>query len=158
MIIYVALLALVMVATVSMLLGMSRAYGYLKLSRHIQSSAVTALDRVVRDIRNARSVNGPQSVLDASPGALTLNTTTATGSPQTFQFYVSGGALRVKQDGGDLGPLTLPDVTVGNLIFRQMNTGISQAVKIELTLSAGAGSTTHSANFYATALLRDSYW
>ncbi len=153
MIIYVGLLALVLVSLVNMLLGMARAYSYLKLSRHIQSSAVVALDRVIRDIRNAQSVNMPQSVLGASPGVLTLNTTTATSSSQTLQFYVSSGALRVKQDGGDLGPLTLSDVTVSNLIFRQMNTGISQAVKIELTLTAG----THTANFYATAVLRDSY-
>ncbi|MDO8590465.1 MAG: prepilin-type N-terminal cleavage/methylation domain-containing protein [bacterium] len=153
MIIYVGLLALILVSLVNMLLGMSRAYGYLKFSQHIQTSAVIALDRMVRDIRNAESVSVPESVLDTSPGILTLNTTTATSSLQTLQFFVSNGALRVKQDGGDLGPLTLPDVTVDNLVFRQMNTGISEAVKIDLTLSSG----THTANFYATALLRDSY-
>lgn len=158
MIIYVGLLAIILVATVNMLLVMTKAYGYLKFSRHIQSSAITALDRMVRDIRNAESVNVSQSTLGTSPGILTLNTTTATSSPQTIQFFVSNGALRLKQDGGDIGPLTVSDVTVQNLIFRQMNTGISEAVKIELTLTAGTGRpTARSANFYATALLRDSY-
>ncbi|MSU55098.1 MAG: hypothetical protein EXS46_00985 [Candidatus Taylorbacteria bacterium] len=157
MVIYVGLLAFVMVAMVSMLLGMSRAYDHLKVSRHIQSSAITALDRMVRDIRNAQSVNVLGSTLGTSPGVLTINTTTATGTPQTFQFLVSNGTLRIKMDGADLGPLTLSDVTVGSLIFQQMSTGISQAIKIDLTLSAGSGAAARTAKFYATAILRDSY-
>lgn len=156
-IIYAGLLSLILVSTVSMLLGMSRAYLYLNFSRHIQTSAITAVDRIVRDIRNAQTVNVAQSTLGTSPGVLTLDTTTATSSPQTIQFFVSNGVLRVKQDGGDLGPLTVSDVTVQNLVFRQMNTGISEAIKIELTLTAGTGPTARSVNFYATAILRDSY-
>ncbi|KKU25887.1 MAG: hypothetical protein UX39_C0016G0008 [Candidatus Magasanikbacteria bacterium GW2011_GWA2_46_17] len=157
MIIYVGLLAIILVAMMNMLFGMSRAYGYLKFSRHIQSSAVTALDRMVRDIRNAQSVNTAESTLGTSPGVLTINTTTATSSSQKLQFYILNGTLRVKRDGGDLGPLTLSDVSVSNLVFRQINTGISQAVKIEMTLSAGTGPTARSVNFYNTAVLRDSY-
>ncbi|GEM_PF-216145 len=156
-IIYIGLLILILVAVVNMILLMGRSYTYLKLSRHIQTSAVTALDRMVRDIRNAQSVDVGQSTLGTSPGILTLNTTTSTGTPQTLQFYVSGGTLRLKQNGGDVGPLTLPDVTVGGLIFRRITTGISQAVKIDLTLQTGVGSSVHSANFYGTAILRDSY-
>ena len=153
MIIYVGLLALILVSTVSMLLGMSKAYRYVKFSRQIQSSALSALDRMVRDIRNSESVNTGESVLGANPGVLTLNTTTATSSPEILQFFVSNGTLRVKRDGGDLGSLTLSDVTVSNLVFQQMNTGVSQSVKMEMTLTSG----TYTANFYATAVLRDSY-
>lgn len=157
MIVYISLLTVIMVSVVNMLLVMSRANSFYKVSRHIQSSAVFALDRIVRDIRNAQSVDLIGSTLGASPGVLILNTTQATGTPEIIQFYVSAGALRVKQDGGDIGPLTLSDVSVQNLVFRHINTGISQAVKVELTLSSGAGSFARSANFYATAVLRDSY-
>ncbi len=156
-IIYIGLLVLVLVAIMNMTLSMARAYGYFKLSRHVQTSAINALDRMVRDIRNAQSVNVGQSTLGTSPGVLTLITTSATGTAQTLQFYVATSTLRVKQDGGDVGPLTLSDVSVSSLIFRQISTGISQAVKIELTLSTGSGSTTRTANFYDTAILRDSY-
>lgn len=153
MLVYLALLALILVALVNMILSMNKAYGYLKYSRHLQTSGVDALDRMVRDIRNAQSVNTGESTLDASPGVLTLNTTTSTSSAQTLKFYISGGALHINQDGGDLGLLTLPDTTVTNLIFRKMSTGISEAVKIEMTITAG----THTGNFYSTAILRDSY-
>lgn len=155
--VYVGLLALVLVTVANTTLLMSRAYRELRASRHIQSSAVTALDRMVRDIRNARSVTVGASTLGVTPGVLTLETTTATGSPQTFQFYISNGALRMKQDGGDIGPLTLPGVSVSSLIFRHFVTAVSQAVKIELTLSSGTGSSTRIANFYSTARLRGSY-
>ena len=156
-IIYVGLAILVMVAVVNMLLLLSRAYGQLKSSRHMQTSAITALDRVIRDIRNAQSIDVGQSTLGASPGVLTLNSTNLSGTAEVFQFYILNGALRVKKDTVDLGPLTLPDVTVSNLIFRQISTGISQAVKIEITLGTGAGQSARSANFYGTAILRDSY-
>lgn len=152
-VIYVGLLTLVMVSVVGMLVGMTRSYRYLKLSREMQSSAVSSLDRMVRDIRNANSVNVAQSTLNTSPGVLVLNTTTSTSSVQTLKFYVSSGVLRIMQDGGDIGPLTLSNSTVTNLVFRQISTGESQAVKIEMTLLTG----TRSANFYATAVLRDSY-
>lgn len=153
MLVYVGLMVVVLVALVNMLLSMSKAYGYLKYSKHLQTSAVTSLDRMVRDIRNAVSVNVAQSTLDSSPGVLTINTTTVSGTAQTFKYYISGGAVKVVQDGADLGPLTLPDVTVNSLIFRKIETGISQAIKIELTLTAG----TRTANFYDTAILRGSY-
>lgn len=153
MLVYVALLTIILIALVNMLLGMSRAYGFLKLSRHLQTSAIVAVDRIVRDVRNAQSINVAGSTFDSSPGVLTINTTTLAGVAQTFQYYISGGVIHVKQDGVDLGPLTLPDVTVDSLIFRKIETGISQAVKIEMTLTAG----TRTANFYDTAILRSSY-
>jgi len=153
LLIYIGLLLLVLITLVNMILGMRKAYEYLKLSRQLQTSAVTVMDRIIRDSRNASSINVAESALDVNPGVLTINTTTSTSSPQKFQYYVLNGVLRVKQDGGDVGPLTLSEVTVDNLVFRKIETGISQAVKVEMTLSSG----THTANFYDTAILRDSY-
>lgn len=152
-VIYVSLLAIILVVLINTIFTMNRLYRYLNLSRHIQTSAITALDRMVRDIRDAESVNVGASTLGTSPGVLTLNTTTSSNNPQTFQFFVSNGVLIVKQDEVDIGPLTLSDVVVDNLIFRHIVTGVSKAVKIEMTLKAG----TSTANFYATAVLRDSY-
>jgi type II secretory pathway pseudopilin PulG len=152
-VVYIGMVIVILVALVNMLLSMSRAYGYLKYSRHLQSSATASVDRMARDIRNSVSIDVVQSTLDSNPGILTLNTTTEAGAAQTFQYYISSGVIHVKQDGVDLGPLTLPDVTVNSLIFRKIETGISQAVKIEMTLTAG----TRTANFYDTAILRGSY-
>ena len=154
---YAGLFSLLLVSMVGMIIGMSRAYSYLSFSKRIQTSAITAVDRMVRDIRSAESVNQSQSAFGVSPGVLTINTTAMASSSQTIQFFVSSGVLRVKSGGVDVGPLTLPGVTVSNLIFRHMNSGISEAVKIELTLTVGTGPTMRTANFYATALLRDSY-
>ncbi len=156
-IIYIGLLILIIVAVVNMLIGMSKAYGFMRLSTQIQTSAIDSLDRVVREIRNAKSVDTAGSTLGTSPGVLTLNSTDDTGSAVTYQFLVSGGVLRIKQNGVDQGPLTLPNVTVSNLVFQRMATGVSQAVKIEMTLVAGSGSMTRTAKFYGTAILRDSY-
>lgn len=152
-IIYLGLLVLVMVGIVNLLLLMSRTARYLETAQHVQTSATVALDRMVRDIRNAQSVDVAQSTLGTNPGVLTLNTTTVAGVAQTLQFYVLNGAVRVKQDGVDLGPLTLSDVTVSSLVFNHITTSVSRGVKVSLSLSSGA----QSASFYSTAVLRDSY-
>jgi|SRR3989338_516846 len=155
-IIYIGLLVLILVAVINMMLLMSRSYNFLKASRHMQISAITALDRMVREIRNAQSIDIGQSAFGTDVGVLTLNTTTVAGVSQTIQFYLDG-AVRLKLDGVDIGPMTLPDVTVMGLTFRQITTGISQAVKIELSLLTGVLPSTRLSNFYGTAILRDSY-
>ncbi|MCR4311065.1 MAG: hypothetical protein NUV54_00630 [Candidatus Taylorbacteria bacterium] len=156
-VIYLGLLVLIMISIVSMIIGMSRAYSFLKQSVRIQSSAVTSLDKMIREMRNAKSVDLANSTLDTSPGVLTLNTTTDAGADQTIQFYAQNGVLRIKKDEVDQGPLSLTGVTFSSLLFRHITTGISEAVKIELVLSAGQGSSERSAPFYGTAILRDSY-
>jgi len=151
--IYIGLLAMIIASLVGMLVNMSRAYKQIKISRQVQTSAVSALDRIVRDIRNAESVDLTQSSLNTNPGILALNTTDAGNSPQVLKFFISSGVLRMSQGGSDLGPITMSNTIVSNLVFRLMNTGISEAVKIEMTLISGG----KSGNFYATATLRDSY-
>ena len=65
--------------------------------------------------------------------------------------------MYLKEDGVVVGPLSSAQTSASNLVFRRIPTGRSEGVKIELTLTSGAGSVARSENFYATAVLRDSY-
>src|SRR3989344_3684025 len=100
----------------------------------IAQSGASAFDRLTRDIRQSQSINVAGSTLGAHPGKLILNTSTASGTPATLEFYVESGALNVKQDSVFLGALTSPKVAVSNLIFRSISTAESSGVKIELSL------------------------
>lgn len=157
MLVYIGLLVLVLVAVVNMMLALSKAYGFLKNSRDIQSSAIFSLDRIVREVRNASSIDNANSIFNANPGTLSLNTTTATGTPETIGFSVIGGRIHLKRNGLDVGPLTLAAATTTNLVFRLIATPISQAVRVDLSLQAGSAANLKSANFYVTAILRNSY-
>src|SRR3989344_9123849 len=158
-IIYIAILAVLAVTFVSLLFTMVRAYTEFQLERSLISSASLALERLVRETRQAKNVD-PTSALDSHPGRLLLNTTDDAGVPTTRDFYLSLGTLMVREGigiGSVTASTTAANVSVDNLVFRQINTVNSQAVKIEMTLTAKRGTATRTQKFYSTAVLRGAY-
>ncbi|MFH1170149.1 MAG: type II secretion system protein [Candidatus Vogelbacteria bacterium] len=155
-IIYIAILAVLAVTFVSLLFTMVRAYTEFQLERSLTSSASLGLERLVRETRQAKNID-PASTLGSSPGRLLLNTTDEAGAATTRDFYLSLDTLMVKEGSGAAASTTAQNVTVDNLIFRQINTPNSQAVKIEMTLTAKRGTAFRTQKFYSTAVLRGSY-
>lgn len=154
---YVGILGLLVAATISTLVALNTSYENIKSASSIESAAQTALDRMVREIRSATSVDIGNSTLNASPGRLTLQTTDAGGAAATVEFLVSSSTIRVRENGVDVGPLTSSAVRASSVIFRHVVTPLSEAVRVELVLESGQGDSAKSKNFYATAVLRNSY-
>lgn len=154
---YTAVLSLVLLVVAETTIAVIRSTRTLRVAWRIERDAGFALERMVREIRDAESVNLGQSVLGAHPGALALNTTNTSGEARAVLFSLTNGALYLTEDGVVVGPLSSEEVTVSNLIFRHILTGHSEGVKIELALSSGSGGALRTENFYATAVLRDSY-
>lgn len=149
--IYLALFMLVIIAIIDSISAISNSYKNVKELRAIESSAMTSLDRMVSEIRNAISVDTANTTFNSSPGQLTLVNGTS-----TKKFYVSNNRLMINED-GLIGPLTGSDIKVTSLIFRSIATTTASAVKIELSLRNVASSTSLTENFYMTATLRGSY-
>ena len=157
MLIYTAILVILAMVVVNVFLGLRRSTTALSATQVIESSAIISLERMTREIRDATSVDTGLSTLGTSPGVLQLNTTDAGGTPTTVQFYVSGRALRIKEAGTDIGPLTATTTRITNLVFRKITTAQSQAVKIEMTLESGTSTSYRQKKFYSTVVLRGSY-
>lgn len=157
MLFYIALLSLVLLAVTETLIVMTRSYGALRAAQRIEEEAGFALERMVREIRDASRITDAGSVFGSHPGTVLLTTTTASGAARTVEFYLDSGTLMLKEDGAVTGALTSARTGVTNVIFRKITTARSKAVKIELTLTSGTGSAARSESFYATAVLRDSY-
>jgi prepilin-type N-terminal cleavage/methylation domain-containing protein len=155
-VIYISIIVIVLVIVVGIIVNMSQSYQHIVVAQQISDSSATAFERITREVRNADSVDVSGSTLDSNPGALVVNTT-ANGTSETREFLVSSGMIRVLEDDVDMGPLTMSDVTVSNLVFRVSTSTYSTAVKIEMTLDAGSGEYARSENFYSTVILRGSY-
>ena len=155
-IIYIAILAVMVVVFVSLLITMTRAYASFRLARDIVSSSETALERLIGEVRNAGGVNA-SSVLGTDPGRLVLDTTDGNGAATTMDFYLFNDVLMLKEGSNVAASTTSARVKVDNLVFRQINTAESSAVKVEMTLSASRGTVNKIAKFYTTAVLRGSY-
>lgn len=154
---YTAILAVALVAVMQTLVVIVRSYGVLRASQRIEQEATASMERIVREIRDASSVDDAGSVLGSSPGELLLNTTDAAGTAKTVEFYLDSGRLSLKENGVVSGLLSSSKTSVSNLVFRKITTARSAGVKIELTFKSGVGIASSTESFYGTAVLRDSY-
>jgi len=154
---YIAILIMLSLAVVQALIPLGRSFRTLSSNGSVNATAQTALERMVREIRSATSVDLGNSTLASSPGVLQLNTLDSGGNATTVQFYVSGTSIRLKEAGVDVGPLSPPSARITSLIFRRITTSNSQAIKIEMTVESGSGSAYITKNFYVTAVMRGSY-
>lgn len=152
-VVYVAIIALILVAVVNLLLSFSSATAKIKNTRTISISAQTTLDRVLQEARAAQRVVFSDSVFNMSPGVLKLE---GIGGSPTTTFSVVSGRIQIVQGSAPVF-LTGGRATVDSLIFRIATTSISESVKIELQVSAGSGNTKVAKNFYTSAVLRGSY-
>jgi len=149
LLIYTAILAAVSVFMISSILITIKSFNDYRLSRNISVSAASAMERMVREVRQASDVSGA-GVFDVSPGHLVLD---------TAEFFADSGRLVIKNAGGNTY-LTPQDLIVSNLIFREVATStnqVSKAVKIEMELTGGQGSYAKSEKFQTTVVLRGSY-
>ena len=155
-VVYTAILFILTLVVVNVVIAMNRTYRTFTSLSTVETSAEVSLERMTREIRDATSVDTAQSTLGSSPGQLMLNTTDASGTATTIQFFTLGQTLRVKEAGVDVGPLS-GAARVSNLVFRKLVSAQATAVKIEMTLESGSGSNYESKQFYSTVVLRGSY-
>ncbi|MES3005701.1 MAG: prepilin-type N-terminal cleavage/methylation domain-containing protein [Patescibacteria group bacterium] len=155
--IYLFLLTILLGTIINSTLLLARSYRSVKAVRSIESSAISSMDGMLREVRNAASINIGSSNLNINPGILALNTTNASGSLQTLRFYLSGGKVMMDRDGINVGQLTFSDSNVTGLVFRSIVATTSEAIKIEMLIESGTSTAFISRNFYGTAILRSSY-
>lgn len=154
---YVALFSMLTLTSMNTLFQAVRAFNDLRLSRDINDSSVQIMERLTRDIKSASAVDLVNSTFDANPGRLTLNTTSASGTPMTIEYSVATSTLRLKEGGIDRGSLMSAKTKIDALIFHYINTGSTVGVKIELHLSSSRSGVSDVDHFYDTAVLRGSY-
>jgi Tfp pilus assembly protein PilV len=160
MIIYIPIMVIIMLAVVNIIISITKSNKFSSIENNIKNSAISGLEEITREIRNAKSIDYNQSVFNSSDGILFLNTLDQNGNIKTIKFYLAGQIL--KEDVGGVststgGVLTQKDVKVLSMIFKRIDTLKSKAVKIELVLSGSNNGLIRNENFYSTIVLRGSY-
>lgn len=157
MIVMVSIVAFILVIVVNFLIIYARGYEAFQSSSRINVSGITALERMSREIKQAASVDSSASTLESSSGVLKLNTTTVSGDSATVTFSLIGDRVEIKQDGVVLGFLTRKNVSVDNLYFSLSTTTDATIVTTEINIETAYSTTTKSATFTTSNLLRGSY-
>ena len=165
MIFYVVVMIILLITVVSTFFTIRTAYQEMKYSSELANSAMVTMDRMQREIRNAERIDFINSVLSTATGVLgtlVLEGEDSAGSEQVTKFSVVNGALVLSRGPSagsltEIGALSGSLVTVANLVFRPINTGRSQAIKIEMTLEANGVNMQRSDKYYGTIILGGSY-
>jgi Tfp pilus assembly protein PilW len=150
-IIYLAILMVLVAFTVNGIMLVTKSFRTTTAQRDINSSAEDAMERIIREIRYANTVDLAGSMLDASPGVLLLNSIEPiTDLPQNVRFSVANNRLIIQAGSTTPEALTSSNVQLTNLVFRRVaSSSVSEAIKVEMTISGE--------EFYGTAILRRSY-
>lgn len=157
MIVYIALLSVLSVVVINAVVTTTKTFADFRMTRSINESATTVVERMTRDIRMAYDIDQSESILSAHPGRLVLKTTDASGDATTTEFYIDNGRVRVTEGATDIGYLSGNNVTVDLLVFDFVSNAHTSAVTIRLQLSATQGSLSKTETFYTTTILRGSY-
>ncbi len=149
MIIYVTILSIIAVVLVNTVLSFTGSYRELQTRRMVDRTAMDVLERFSRTVRASTSIDLASSVLGSNPGALVVVETRGAISTTT-RFYLDGGVVRMDVNGVYFGPLSLESSVVESLVFRINNSGDSNAVRVEMSISASMGTVVSEKNFFLT--------
>lgn len=154
LIVYVAVFSFISVVVVNSLIIMGSSFLKVRMARNINTAAATLLERIVFDVRSASSINTGQSIFDASPGNLAINTLNSVGTPIIIEFYYDSGVMRVREDSIEQGALTADTVVIDSIIFRHITDTNVDGVKIELAVHDAREKNPESKKFYQSAIVR----
>ncbi|MEX0931030.1 MAG: type II secretion system protein [Candidatus Paceibacterota bacterium] len=154
MLVYIGLLVIITLSTIFLMLSLRDLLDLYRADQEVFKNAQGALERMLYEIRGADAVNitDPDTVLIDSPGHLVLSQGTSTS-----EFSLENGAVMLTVNEEERGPLTQNDVVVDELRFFQYDNGTTEAVRVQITISAAVGEAESTATFNAAAVLLSSY-
>ncbi len=165
MLIYVGIAGVVMAVITSLLMDNLKAYDKSVAQQNVFQNVNGALRTITNEVRYAKSVYTPTSVLGADAGQLSVETllnAPAGENAAYVDFYVDNGRMYEKRDGQSASPLTSERVFVEQLRFTKLS---SAAGKDSVTVNIQARINTQSTNqkdqarvaISSTAALRGAY-
>jgi len=149
MIVYIAVLTMVSLASVSSLLMLSDLFARYRAEQIMFRSATVALERMSRDIKEADSVTSFSSDID---GSLTLAGPWGSASYATS----SDNLLHLTVNGVDQGALLDERVVVTRLSFIA-DSDVTDYARVVMILESTVGDRTVTRTFRSGAVLRGSY-
>ena len=155
--VYLAIFTALSVLVINSFIIILSSFNITNMNRKLLESGSMSMDRISREIRQAKNIDITNSSLGSNPGTLQLNSTDSSGNPMTIKFVKENGNLNLYKNGSLGGNLLGNNLLLTYLTFDRIVTPKSEAVKIKMTLQYSGKNTTKSENFYDTIILRGGY-
>ena len=156
LVVYVTLVAMLTIVVTDAVLSLSRSFRATRVTRALENSGLTSLDRLARGVRLADSV-GNGSIFNSTSSKLVLEYSGA--ATTTKEFSLDGNqVLRLKENDQDQGPLTSENLTVTSFMLERATTTKSEIIRVTLSLKdRDGGEGAREATFYTAAVTRNTY-
>lgn len=162
---YVSIVTVVASILLLTVLNNLAAYNKSESQQNMFQNASDALKTIMNEVRYAKSIYTPTSVLDSDAGQLSLETVVnaPTGETATFvDFYLDNGVVYQKREGEEAVALTSDRVVITHLRFTDLVSGAKHSVMAQISgrinTDAGAGSgNAATINLSSSASLRGAY-
>lgn len=156
-VLYLTLLIFVLGVVINMLMTINGSYREIRLNREIEISGTITMESLLREIRNASSIDTGNSQFDINPSKITLVGIDEYSNSYTKTYDVLDGVFRVSKNGGAPETLTSSLGSINSFVLKRLATSTSEAVRIELEIIGTLGSLSKTEKFYGFAVLRGSY-
>lgn len=158
LLIYIGFLSMFLTVMINCVVLFSKSWAVIRANRALNTSAVSLLERITRDVRNATAINVGASSFATSTGVLTITTKDDAGSfvATTYKLSTTTNTVLLTQN-GVTGPLTPAEAPVSDLTFWRFSTTQSDGVRIRVTMTGYANGKTATQTFYTSVLSRGQY-
>jgi len=150
-IVYVSILTVISMFVVGSAFSVYKAFGKTRIDRAVSLNGTLAMETMIRETRQAISIDTIGSLFGVDPGTLSLG---------TKKFFLSNGTLKVQEGANPAQDLT-SGVTVTNLVFyRETAVSVqvlSDIIKIVMTIESGEGIFLRRTTFFGSAVVRGAY-
>ncbi len=149
-IIYLAIFSAMSVVVINSFIVILSSLSTINLNHDLISSGSTSIERISREIRQAKNIDLANTTSDT----LQLNSTDSFGNDMIIKFLKEENALNIYKDGVLLDNLLTKDVILEDILFDRISTTNSEAVKVKMTIKETRKNKTKSVIFYDTIILR----
>lgn len=156
-VVYLAIFSALSITIINSFIVVSSSMMTTRTNRDLLESGSSSMERISREIRQAKSVDIANSTFGTNPGVLQLNSTDNSGTAKIIKFTTSSGVLNLYENGVLSGSIIGSNISTTNLIFRRIVTIKGEAIKIEMTLQDKRSKTQRLEKFYNTVILRGGY-
>lgn len=147
MIVYISILSVMLLIIIEVVLSVTRSERVMRSARSVENSAVSALERINREVKFADSINVSESLFAANPGKLVVEK-----ADGPVEFYMENGRLMV--DDGSPKSLTEERAFVRDLKFFRYASDKAEGVKTEIVIESGTSTYYKIEKFYSSSSLR----
>ncbi len=156
--IYAIILTVLVGIVVQALISLINLHRTTSASRLVESSTVVSMERIIREIKGAKSVDISNSVFDSNPGILVLNGIDENDANYSLTFALQNGVLQMtKNPGGEVFNLTPSSVNALTATFNHVVNSNSEGVRVFIQIENISGPKIESFSLKSFAILRGSY-